>query len=1266
MSASENTTLSVRLGKIKPEYFSDPLGTSPYSTHEKVPLHEKILPALTLYHRRITEHYRVDAHSRCNEEHMFLPPYVTTMEDCRNVVGFLYSAEKYPSLPFCWYLNTLEFYYSPTGFYKFWGIVDIDLRKDDNLSEFHSIILEELASNPAHAIAWFTGKKGFRIVFYPTPDYPMLAHCNDCPTNHYNTLIRDPRLKERIDPSIYIKGHGVKFDLLYHPTSLMFPCVLTKRSSYNLVLIAGTVQPPSEYLLCLKEIVQCWIEVFTVLGGVIPKLPRHPTKLPLATLIRDQTTIMGPIDITIRVQKSTEQLPGELMKITDGLLDTMPAPYVGLSFVKPQDDVLVVNTIHSSKVLCPIHNKKHSSSHNKKNYIVFKKGCNYYSIRCHASGSLQEKRVNLQKQTTNPPKLTGFTESTKEEVEPFTHYIEKDFLGDLLLSDQFKDKDLLFVRSPMGSGKTVAIASLIESLQPQRILVISTRRTCMMMLSSMFGVAKYIEAGIVRSDLHLLDKVVVSMESLHRVCVPGSLTPILKGYDLILLDECESVFANFNSDTMLHRRNNYAILLQLILFPGTKTIFTDAFLGELTMQFHLRGILPAAPSLSWALVLNGKNQSQATYELFVHEHAGYFLSLFKKDIREKKRIMFASDRIDVITFFQTVLVEEFRKSDTHFNKEKMLVITAGSPKEVIESSSDCVSWEKYDYIFYSPAVTVGNSYSPEDPSKIFDGFYAVFSGNTTTLESIQMTGRARKLKNNKVRVLFAAPIVSGDVSLLLGGGFSPAHISSYIEERLNKARDDIKSLVVKERALRIARQIARENPSSVLEESDRILILPSYSRLENIEISPPLSHLEALFTINIVNSRKSRFAQEDQWKLYLQTTGLSYKLITPPPPSSSEKKKPLTSSGLLSIVREKKKKYLERRKQLGDPYISEILYPSVEISTELKASREEQDSVVDTTYDGLHLKSVRTLLGEHMSKELEITLDLIERGLGCDNFNWIRLSEFIQSHVSVNVWERFYFLIRNIEKPPEELERNELTGSVFSSSATEFYGKASLILRHNKPFYDLFMGPSIAASTTNSQIKPYIERVVLDDGKMVVYLNITRFCLTEKDRLFRLISDYLLNAEAFKETAFFFDALNSLGDHYRHVLKYMLRDPPPSSYEELRACWESEMGCSSSSSLEGRKEKNKPRFETQIIKLLEGIIAGPFSYLFGAFFERISFAQQKSELANTNLACRIQGHNTLRLKFLYSKYWNSKELALFVIEDSKQISAEYPFHDYIQ
>ena len=142
------------------------------------------------------------------------------------------------------------------------------------------------------------------------------------------------------------------------------------------------------------------------------------------------------------------------------------------------------------------------------------------------------------------------------------------------------DYDTLVIQSCMGSGKTDRVIDVIKNMPADsRCLNFSTRL--------MFGTSmqeRFRESGIhmtLHSDIH--DTAVsafkclsISPESVHRIQANTY-------YDLVVVDECEAVFAQFESSTMQFPAECYKTFVMVII-TARKVIFMDALISRKTMD----------------------------------------------------------------------------------------------------------------------------------------------------------------------------------------------------------------------------------------------------------------------------------------------------------------------------------------------------------------------------------------------------------------------------------------------------------------------------------------------------------------------------------------------------------------------------------------------------------------------------------------------------------------------------------------------------------
>ena len=143
------------------------------------------------------------------------------------------------------------------------------------------------------------------------------------------------------------------------------------------------------------------------------------------------------------------------------------------------------------------------------------------------------------------------------------------------------------LRSPYDTGKPQLIKEVMNKYDPKRVLWISTRITytfdILKTFEEDFGFKKYHE-----NDFKA-DRIVIQLESLWKLQSPflDDLVPV---YDLIILDEVESILKQFSSEeTFKDRARSTFEFLQHIIYASLndcgKIISMDGDLGNRAMHF---------------------------------------------------------------------------------------------------------------------------------------------------------------------------------------------------------------------------------------------------------------------------------------------------------------------------------------------------------------------------------------------------------------------------------------------------------------------------------------------------------------------------------------------------------------------------------------------------------------------------------------------------------------------------------------------------------
>lgn len=280
------------------------------------------------------------------------------------------------------------------------------------------------------------------------------------------------------------------------------------------------------------------------------------------------------------------------------------------------------------------------------------------------------------------------------------------------VSFEIPDDGDLFIRAPMGSGKTTGIINAIRNKKGS-ILVISPRRTITATIHR-----KFIEAGV--SISNYLNGIEIGAERI--IISPNSLWKLKKfrKYDYIIIDEIMLFLEYIFSD---HPRNKKKMLLiiEKLLVECRKLICSDAFLHPKIIDIFYR----------W----RGHNT---------------FLDFDKKI--EKKYIEISEEKFNESIIKEIIVgIKIYIFCETKLRAKKLfgrikdlcecLLITSETNDKVILLKDPNKTFIKYQCVIASPIILSGFDFNID----WFDKVYGIYSGALLSWNSIrQMSGRIRK------------------------------------------------------------------------------------------------------------------------------------------------------------------------------------------------------------------------------------------------------------------------------------------------------------------------------------------------------------------------------------------------------------------------------------------------------------------------------------------------------------------------------------------
>ena len=307
----------------------------------------------------------------------------------------------------------------------------------------------------------------------------------------------------------------------------------------------------------------------------------------------------------------------------------------------------------------------------------------------------------------------------------------------------FKNGRCLAISSPLGSGKTSSICRYIDDNNIKRVLVLSPRISFAKSITNEYN--ERISAGnkfrcydqINRTDLKAIDRLVISMESLHYLNYDG--VP----FDLLVVDECQ---ANLTSHTCVQTNGrNIGVnfnIFESLLRNSKQMIFADAFFGSKTTQFLTDCQIPTTVyrylrkmEKREAIIIEGND-----LDCLFHE-------IVESIKRGERNYIFVSSANRA-----TIWHKELEK---RFPSKNFVCYTKGEGKTINDVRKE---WGCLDAVLTTSTITVGINFDTPD---YFHNVFIDVSSRAKNLVSdvFQSHYRVRHLINKRVYIhIFDSPI----------------------------------------------------------------------------------------------------------------------------------------------------------------------------------------------------------------------------------------------------------------------------------------------------------------------------------------------------------------------------------------------------------------------------------------------------------------------------------------------------------------------------
>jgi hypothetical protein len=320
----------------------------------------------------------------------------------------------------------------------------------------------------------------------------------------------------------------------------------------------------------------------------------------------------------------------------------------------------------------------------------------------------------------------------------------------------------LGVRAQMGLGKTKALKAYLarhfgpDRLEPAVVRIVSFRQTFSRAVAESFP--DFIVYSDVQGDLDpvLHPRLIVQVESLHRLRPPQlHREPV----DLLVLDESESVLAQFNSGLHKHFSAAFAIFRWMVA-TARHVVCLDANLGDRTFQALARLRPGRPPFFHWNRFARAAEDSF----LFTLDQGAWLSRLYAR-LRAGGRVVVPSNSLAEARGLEEALRREFPL-------KRVALYSSETPPSVRAAHFGDVHrhWGGLDVLIFTPTCSAGVSF--ELPW--FDALFGLFCDVSCDVETCrQMLGRVRSLADREFVVCLrvtrpgALPETTADIRRLL-------------------------------------------------------------------------------------------------------------------------------------------------------------------------------------------------------------------------------------------------------------------------------------------------------------------------------------------------------------------------------------------------------------------------------------------------------------------------------------------------------------------
>jgi hypothetical protein len=316
--------------------------------------------------------------------------------------------------------------------------------------------------------------------------------------------------------------------------------------------------------------------------------------------------------------------------------------------------------------------------------------------------------------------------------------LNKNTYCDRLIAE-FEVAKTLIVRAAMKMGKTKALKTYLDKnygagIKSPVIRIVSFRQTFSNNIKEKFpNFTLYSDVG---GDL-AQDRLIIQIESLHRLkIIAGGDAP-----DLLILDECESIFEQFNSG--LAKNANCFSKFKYLLEHSKRVILMDALVSDRTV--NIINSIRADPQI-FLHDNQYKNATDDTYNI-THDYDMWLREVFTA-LDEGQKIAMPISSLKIATEVYRMIADKYPLLRVKLYSSE----TVASEKKLHFADVNYY-WAQYDVILYTPTISAGVSFE----ERHFNAVFAYFTDKSCPVETcVQMLGRVRDVASKGYYICLSA------------------------------------------------------------------------------------------------------------------------------------------------------------------------------------------------------------------------------------------------------------------------------------------------------------------------------------------------------------------------------------------------------------------------------------------------------------------------------------------------------------------------------